>query len=133
MKSRKLSLFIIVSLLGLFAVPGHSNPYVYTLDPALCTPPPPPSVGQPGYGPGNPLGNGAYYDPMTGLWVYPEGFDQPDRGERMIEASEEIIELLNRPDWASAPPANGAYYFSGGFWNSSNWYEPGYYFPNEIF
>lgn len=134
MKLTKLLLLLILAVLGFFAAPAYADLYpgYIALDPQTCTPPGPPSEGVIGYGPLNPYPNGIYWDPTHQMWFYPDGIFQGEGGERDLAAIAVIEELLARPAWATDGPVNGTYYFNGGFWNSSNWYEPGYYFPNEI-
>lgn len=131
---RSLIAFVTLAVLGLLASPAYADlwPNHTAINPEVCDPPTPPQPGQPGYGPENPLTGGIFYDPNTGFWYIPDGLYNGDQGERMIQGAEDI-ELMMRPAWASAPPVNGTYYFNGGFWGSSNWYEPGYYFPYEIY
>lgn len=129
MKPGKFLTLLLIAVLGLLAVPASADLYpgFHALDPAVCTPPPPPAQGQPGYGSSSPLPNGSYYDPNTGFWFIPDGVWQGEPGARMIEVIAEIDELLTRPAWATEPPVDGLYWFAGGYWISQNWYQPGYY------
>lgn len=136
MKPTKLLLLLIVAVLGFFAAPAYADlhPNHTALDPNVCFVPAAPVYGQPGWTSANPLPNGAYYDPQSGYWYFPDGLitDDGSRTERMIEISQDIEDLL-RPSWATGErTSEGKYYFPGGYSENMGWYEPGYYYAEEI-
>ena len=133
---KKIISFLILAVIGLIFSPAYADlhPGFHALDPAICTPPSPPEAGQPGYGLGNALPNGSYYDPTTGFWYIPDGVWSGEPGARMIEIIEEIQVLTYEvwPYWATSDAWDGKYWYPGGYTNTSHYYSEGYYYPYEI-